>query len=323
MEEDSTYRNLYKHLENKVVDLSYQIKFVEKNFETYSIWIADLILQAASQMESIAKKLYKNETQEWYEASCKWKTNFYFDFDCIEKFIKDRQIDKRIIELKESDLQFSPFIKNTKRFNSTKLTFYWNSWYQYLKHDLLSSQEKANIRCLLDIMSALFLLNLYQSRFVIKMWIDKSVDNLNGLIWSNLFYVDAWEKDSAVYKIQETAEFRHMKNKRQKSYDNILNKHSYTKQINKSNTVYDLINKPYIPDSCYQYTKEYIWLQWFYGWLSYEYLCENKYNDVMEWVKEEKNRVNMECVAMADEEVPEYRFLLNTARYEAVIKRKD
>jgi hypothetical protein len=29
----------------------------------------------------------------------------------------------------------------------------------------------------------------------------------------------------------------------------------------------------------------------------------------------------MECIAMADEEVPEYRFLLNTARYEAVIKR--
>lgn len=320
MKEDTTYRNLYKHLENKVVDLSYQIKFDEKNFGTYSIWIADLILQAASQMESLAKKLYTNETQEWYEANCNWEINLHFDFDCIKKFIKDWHINKKTIELKGSDLRLLPFIKNTKKFASPKLTFYWNSWYQYLKHDLLNSQEKANIKCLLNIMAALFLLNLYQGKSIIKMWIDKSVDNLNELIWSNLFYVDAWEKDSAVYKIQETAEFRHMKNKRQQSYDNILKRHSYTKQTNKSNTIHDFINKTYIPDSCYQYTKEYLSLQWCYSWL-HECLYDNKYNDVMEWVKEEKNRVNMECIAMADEEVPEYRFLLNTTRYEAVIKR--
>lgn len=319
MKEDTTYRNLYKHLENKVVDLSYQIKFVEKNFETYSIWIADLILQAASQMESLAKKLYANETQEWYEAICKWKTNFYFDFDCIEKFIKDWHINKRVVKLNESDLQFLPFLKNTKRFNNSKMTFYWNRWYQFLKHDLLNSQEKANIKCLLNIMAALFLLNLYQGKSTIKLWINKNVDNLNESIWSNLFYVGAWEEDSAVYKIQETADFIYMKNKRQRAYDVILNKHSYTKQMTKSNTVCDFINKPYIPGSCYQYSKDYLWLQW--CWLPYEPFFNNKYNDIMEWVKEEKNRVNMECIAMADEEVPEYRFLLNTARYEAVIKR--
>ena len=56
------YWQIYQKIEEEVLDLATCIHFSDDNIEVYSIKIADLINRCGVEIESIAKKIYREKT---------------------------------------------------------------------------------------------------------------------------------------------------------------------------------------------------------------------------------------------------------------------
>jgi hypothetical protein len=84
-----------------------------------------------------------------------------------------------------------PFVKNETRSSSQtgKLTYSWNNAYQNIKHDRGSSLEFGSIKYLFNIMSALFLLNIYYKADVIALQKDMVGTAFPANLGSSIFSI--------------------------------------------------------------------------------------------------------------------------------------
>lgn len=150
------YWPVYRNLEDEMEKLFYSIHIDDSQLNVHSSKIADLILRAAVEIESISKKIYKNETSD----------NNQISFDDSLKFIKKIWfLEKKTVIISSSYCFQSvktilPFIKNEKKNSNNKMTYSWNNAYQNLKHDRANSLQFGSLKYLFDIMAALFILNV-------------------------------------------------------------------------------------------------------------------------------------------------------------------
>lgn len=162
---------VYMNLEKDVINLSRYILFNDRQMDVYSIFIADLIVRCAIEIEAISKELYWETGGEIvYDKNGK-ERDLYFDTDCINHLntvwgICEKEIavscDSFYFEAEENTI-IRPLHKANIRGKSI-----WNKAYQAVKHDRRSSINRANIRNLIHALGALYVLNLY--------YLDKNFD---------------------------------------------------------------------------------------------------------------------------------------------------
>ena len=151
--EASLYWAVYKNLEKDVIDLSYQIHFDDKQLKTYSIKIADLIFRCSTELEAIAKDIYREIAKEEPENSG----------NCFLFLEKCWKISKKVVIISAVNFHFNEkFVPHFAPFDYKKDSEndYFKA-YCSIKHDRVKNLEKANINILIRVMAALYLLNIY------------------------------------------------------------------------------------------------------------------------------------------------------------------
>lgn len=160
------YWPVYKNLESEVLTLSKYIHFSDDQSEVYSMYIADLIVRCAIEIESISKELYKANGGNMKTVNGKKKKTLSFDTDCLDYLNSLWQIGKKEITVSSPVFYFQDpkFRVMTPLY---KANIYgekgseWKQAYQALKHDRRNSLKQASIENLLQAMGALYILNLY------------------------------------------------------------------------------------------------------------------------------------------------------------------
>ena len=128
--------------------------------ETFSPYIAVLLIRCCVQIEAISKELYYDNGGTKQRGD----KNLFFDEDCLKLIdIKWAIHDKRVLVV-------APFFNLTKEENRIlrplknahkRAGTFWEKAYQAVKHDRFASLKDGNIKALLHSMAALYLLNLY------------------------------------------------------------------------------------------------------------------------------------------------------------------
>lgn len=189
---------VYKNLEQEVLNLSKYIIFNDEQLNVYSLAIADLIIRASIDVESISKELYYRIGGEKNVVDNDGnKRDLYFDTDCIELLKEKWEIDKKKISIATPNFFFekvehkclTPLHKANKRGDSGCK---WKRAYQALKHDRINSLKKASIENLISVMGALYILNVYYKEESMSLTENDVFDNRLG---SDIFSV-AYSKQS-------------------------------------------------------------------------------------------------------------------------------
>ncbi|UPQ77076.1 hypothetical protein [Chryseobacterium nepalense] len=181
------YWPVYKNLERGVLDLSYSIHIDDNQLNVYSSQISDLILRASAEIESISKELYKQN------GGTK-TTNIKYDTDALAHLIPLWRLESKIVLISSSNCfqtnkELTPFIQNEISTIHGKQTYSWNNSYQNLKHDRANSLGFGSIKYLFDIMSALFILNLYYKNENVLLYDDADGLNFPINVGSDLFSI--------------------------------------------------------------------------------------------------------------------------------------
>lgn len=181
------YWPVYKNLEKEFLKLADYIHFSDDQLDTYSMYIADLIVRCSIEIEAISKELYcmlgGNMTPIDAQGNPR---DLYFDTDCLNLLEQNWRLSQKQIVVSAANIYFTeeknrtltPLHKAHKRGTSGSK---WKQAYQAVKHDRKNSLKKANIENLLHALGALYILNLYN--------IDESEDN--GHVYLSDHYFDS------------------------------------------------------------------------------------------------------------------------------------
>ena len=132
----------------------------ELQLQTFSPYIADLLIRCCVQIEAISKELYHDNGG----SKPRGDNTIFFDEDCL------KLIDQKWETHKKKVLVVAPFFNLTKDENKIlrplkeahkRSGIYWAKAYQAVKHDRIASIQFGNVKALLQAMAALYLLNLY------------------------------------------------------------------------------------------------------------------------------------------------------------------
>ncbi len=167
----------YLNLEKEAIDLSryifitdkitliennHQIKNKSYNFqlETFSPYIADLLISCCVQIEAISKELY----YILGGAKPRGDNSIKFDEDCLKLVdIKFKSHEKVVFVTNPTfDLRNDKnlILKPLKEAHKRQGT-YWECAYQAVKHDRYYNLHKGNVKAFLHALAALYLLNIY------------------------------------------------------------------------------------------------------------------------------------------------------------------
>ncbi len=197
MEKSDIFWQTYLNLEKEVLEVSKYVHFTDTKIthegeepcntqlETFSPFIADLLVRCCIQIESIAKELYFENGGEKPRDK-----KPYFDRDCL-KLINDKwNTDNKIVMVvsplfyftKEENKILKPLKKAYKKDN------YWAKAYQAVKHDRFSSLYKGNVKALIGALAALYLLNIYYKNYHSKIEFN-DISEINFSFESLIFSV--------------------------------------------------------------------------------------------------------------------------------------
>lgn len=189
---------VYKNLEEETLQLTKYIQFTDEQLGVYSMYIADLLVRCAMEIEALSKELYwKNGGTEVYGEDGK-KRDLFFDTDCIAFLNELWGICKKEVLVSSTKFYFeksenriiSPLYKAEKRSGAK-----WNKAYQAVKHDRKNSLRQGKIENLISALGALFILNLYYADEKIQLGItdtpSKAFDNRMGSEIFAATYTDA------------------------------------------------------------------------------------------------------------------------------------
>lgn len=160
------YWAVYKNLENEVIKLAENIHFDDKQINTYSIHISDLLIRTAVEIEAISRELYKESGGNMNFVDDHGNPRKpYFDSDCIQYLDQNWHITKKVVNVVAANFYFEKeenrILKPLKDCNKQKLGR-WKKAYQAVKHDRTGSLSAGNIGNLIRAMAALYVLNLYK-----------------------------------------------------------------------------------------------------------------------------------------------------------------
>jgi len=155
----------YKNLEKDVLDVTNYIHFTDCHKDVYSLRIAELIVRAAIEIESISKELYEQLDGDMHLKDVDGnKREPFFDTECLKHIDKHWKLSKKkvyaishhLFFLKDENRILRPLREAHKRKGVN-----WNRAYQAIKHNRSKEIKEASIKHLIRIMAALFLLNIY------------------------------------------------------------------------------------------------------------------------------------------------------------------
>lgn len=128
--------------------------------ETYSPYIADLLVRCCVQIEAISKELYFELNGEKQRGD----NDIKFDEDCLKQIdIKWKTHNKKVLVV-------APFFNLTKDENTIlrplkeahkRQGTYWERCYQAVKHDRYACLCCGNVKAFIHALAALYLLNIY------------------------------------------------------------------------------------------------------------------------------------------------------------------
>ncbi|NJB70126.1 hypothetical protein GGR42_000588 [Saonia flava] len=179
------YWPVYENLEKEFTQLSFNIFIDDNQLDTYSYKISELILRSAIEIESISKELY-------YREGGKEVNNLRYD-DALKYLDKKWKLNKKLLMINSPNLHVSetklrPFSKTLNKRNR-KMQFRWNIAYQNIKHNRGKFVKEASIKNLLDILSALFVLNIYYNDEMFDLGKDSRGKSLYSKLSTSLFAV--------------------------------------------------------------------------------------------------------------------------------------
>jgi hypothetical protein len=177
--------NMFRNLEDKVLDCNRFVHLHEKNFDIFSLEFVNLIFQICSNIEATFKgMLFSNHFNE--------NDYFYRKVLCARRKVeKDKPLDigvyrdifeeyyslsgcEVIIDPLGKALSYFPFL----RFSKNEKPFWWDN-YNTVKHNLANKFEEATLETVLISLAALFLLNVVHldaRSFLIENKVFKSYD---------------------------------------------------------------------------------------------------------------------------------------------------
>ncbi len=189
------YWSVYKNLERDVLTLADYLLFTDKQLQVYSVFIADLLVRCAIEIEALSKELYIDNGGPYpvYDATNK-ERNLYFDTDCLNLLKEKWNLTEKKIIIAASNFYFEdeknrilqPLKKAHKRGSSGSK---WKQAYQAVKHDRSNSIEKATVENLIHALGSLYILNIYYKESAIKS--SKEFDYSQGSNIFTSFSVDA------------------------------------------------------------------------------------------------------------------------------------
>lgn len=203
MKKSDIFWQTYLNLEKEAIELSKYIFFTDEvqinsngsiavqscnsQLETFSPYIADLLVRCCVQIEAISKELYFDNGG----TKSRGDKNLYFDEDCLKLIDMKWQTHNKIV------MVVAPFFNLTKDENRIlkplkeahkRQGTYWERAYQAVKHDRYLSLQKGNVKAFLHALAALYLLNLYYRN---DSWITKyqDISKLDYSLGSSIFTV--------------------------------------------------------------------------------------------------------------------------------------
>ena len=176
MNKSEMFWQTYLNLEKELLELSKYIYITDERsvyskgslvqekcttqIETFSPYIADLIVRTCIEIESISKELYF----DLGGAKSRGDKNLFFDEDCLKLLDIKCKSSQKIVMISsssfnltdENNKSFKP-LKNAHKRQGTE----WERAYQSVKHDRYSSVSCGTIKNFIRALGALFLLNVY------------------------------------------------------------------------------------------------------------------------------------------------------------------
>lgn len=140
--------NYFLALESDTEHLSRYVEFTTKNFDTYSIEIAHLLLAASSEVDVVARQLCKCINS----SSTADRINEYRNV--IKPSIPE--LENSVVSIPRHGLELIPW----KNWQNDQTPNWWSD-HNMVKHYRSSHFEKANLTNVLNAMAGLFLLILY------------------------------------------------------------------------------------------------------------------------------------------------------------------
>ena len=191
MKKTDLFWQSYLNLEKETLEISKYIYLTDEiignnkqniachQLNTFSPYIADLLVNCCIQIEAISKELYFDNggTKKRGDSS------LHFDGDCLGLINGKWNTDNKIVFV------VSPFFYFTKDENKILKPLYkayeckkpnWKKAYQAVKHDRYSSLYLGNVKAFIQALAALYLLNIYYRN---DSW-NTNYDNISKLDYS-------------------------------------------------------------------------------------------------------------------------------------------
>ena len=188
MKKSDIFWQTYLNLEKEAVEISKYIFFTDEvlingkngitvqscdtQLQTFSPYIADLLVRCCVQIEALSKELYFDNGG----TKARGDSTIFFDEDCL------KLIDIKWQTHSKTVLVVAPFFNFTKDENRIlkplreahkRQGTYWEKAYQAVKHDRYSSLHKGNVKAFIHALAALYLLNIYYRN---ESWLTKYQD---------------------------------------------------------------------------------------------------------------------------------------------------
>lgn len=200
------YFQIYQKLEREVLDLSSAFHFVNENLEVYSIDIADLIVRASIELESISKDVAS--------INCGHRINSAGDaFNWLEEHWN---LSSKVLKIYSPYFHFNEEVSIFHPFNynrGDKDDYY--STYNSIKHDRNKNLRKATLYTLIRILGALFIMNVYYRDETLSLKQNFSAQNYDKSGGSEIFnfeiypyqkiltfsQTDYYNKENCIYEV--------------------------------------------------------------------------------------------------------------------------
>lgn len=213
MKKSDLFWQTYLNLEKEAIELSKYIYFTDEviinsngaiktqnctsQLETFSPYIADLLVRCCVQIEAISKELYFDNDG----TKLRGDTNLFFDEDCLKLIdIKWKAHQKKVLIVSPlfNFINDENRILTPLKYAHKRQGTYWEKAYQAVKHDRFASMTKGNVKAFLHALAALYLLNIYyrNDSWICKYQEAKTLDYSMG---SSIFAVNPPSVDQLWY----------------------------------------------------------------------------------------------------------------------------
>ena len=158
LEKERLFFQIYQSLEKELLGMTDYIHFSENNLDVYSVKLANFILRANVESESLLKQLFKRT--EHYKGLTQKEKNLELENNTYTEVNEVYKLEKKTIYIASEIFYFQdkysePFIPFKYKKNGKDSHKIYNS----IKHDKVNNLKKADLETAINMLGTLFILN--------------------------------------------------------------------------------------------------------------------------------------------------------------------